>query len=171
MHVSNYLRNCLQGINLVGASRVILFDLDWNPSHDTQSIFRAYRYGQMNRVVVYKLLAGVQEMKIYRVQFCKNALSKKVVDRNAINPQYSTKDMQVDQQEDELTSSASDEDEEDVELTCDDVSSRKDKILELMLAQPHTRRNIIRHWPHESLFTADDMKLSERDQRDVTFMH
>jgi hypothetical protein len=31
------------GLNLVGATRVILFDLDWDPSNEIQAIFRTYR--------------------------------------------------------------------------------------------------------------------------------
>lgn len=31
------------GLNLIGASRVILFDLDWDPTVDMQAIFRTYR--------------------------------------------------------------------------------------------------------------------------------
>jgi hypothetical protein len=35
------------GITLTAADRVILMDLDWNPSQDEQSIDRAYRIGQV----------------------------------------------------------------------------------------------------------------------------
>jgi len=44
------------GINLIGADRVIIYDVDWNPQNDIQAMDRAYRIGQKNAVQVYRLV-------------------------------------------------------------------------------------------------------------------
>lgn len=44
------------GLNLVAADVVVLYDMDWNPQMDKQATDRAYRIGQKNNVLVFKLI-------------------------------------------------------------------------------------------------------------------
>ncbi|XP_032078811.1 DNA repair and recombination protein RAD54B isoform X2 [Thamnophis elegans] len=69
------------GLNLVGASHLILYDIDWNPATDIQAMARVWRDGQKHTVHIYRLLTtGTIEEKIYQRQISKQALSGAVVD-------------------------------------------------------------------------------------------
>ncbi|XP_021937770.1 DNA repair and recombination protein RAD54B-like isoform X3 [Zootermopsis nevadensis] len=69
------------GLNLTGASRLILYDSDWNPATDLQAMSRIWRDGQMRSVYIYRLLtAGSIEEKIFQRQISKTGLSGAVVD-------------------------------------------------------------------------------------------
>ncbi|KAK9481341.1 SNF2 family N-terminal domain-containing protein [Lipomyces japonicus] len=69
------------GINLIGASRLVLFDTDWNPSVDLQAMARIHRDGQSKPVYIYRLLTtGCIDEKIYQRQLTKQGLADSLMD-------------------------------------------------------------------------------------------
>lgn len=44
------------GLNLPGASRLVLFDSDWNPASDVQAMARIWRDGQKKNVYIYRFV-------------------------------------------------------------------------------------------------------------------
>lgn len=69
------------GLNLIGANRLVLFDADWNPSNDKQSMGRIWREGQKKPVFIYRLFtAGTIEEKIYQRQTAKDDLFQCLID-------------------------------------------------------------------------------------------
>ncbi|XP_051720938.1 DNA repair and recombination protein RAD54B [Ctenopharyngodon idella] len=69
------------GLNLIGASHLVLYDIDWNPANDIQAMARVWRDGQKKTVHIYRFLTtGSMEEKIYQRQVSKQGLSGTVVD-------------------------------------------------------------------------------------------
>ncbi|XP_020793164.2 LOW QUALITY PROTEIN: DNA repair and recombination protein RAD54B [Boleophthalmus pectinirostris] len=69
------------GLNLIGASHLVLYDIDWNPANDIQAMARVWRDGQRKTVHIYRLLtAGTLEERIFQRQVSKQGLSGTVVD-------------------------------------------------------------------------------------------
>lgn len=68
------------GVNLTGASRIIIYDPDWNPSVDVQARERAWRLGQTKPVHIIRLVTeGTIEDTIYHRQVYKQLLTNKVL--------------------------------------------------------------------------------------------
>ncbi|XP_067671287.1 DNA repair and recombination protein RAD54B-like [Haliotis asinina] len=83
------------GLNLVGASRLVLYDIDWNPANDLQAMARVWRDGQSKKVYIYRLLTtGTIEEKVYQRQISKQGLSGAVMDLRERNEvQFSREDL------------------------------------------------------------------------------
>ncbi|XP_035527512.1 DNA repair and recombination protein RAD54B [Morone saxatilis] len=84
------------GLNLVGASHLVLYDIDWNPANDIQAMARVWRDGQKKTVHIYRLLtAGTIEERIFQRQVSKQGLSGTVVDlgKGAEHTSFSTSEL------------------------------------------------------------------------------
>ncbi|RAH76051.1 hypothetical protein BO86DRAFT_414175 [Aspergillus japonicus CBS 114.51] len=72
------------GLNLIGASRLVLFDVDWNPATDLQAMARIHRDGQKRPCRIYRiLLKGSLEEKIWQRQVTKLGLADSVMTTTA----------------------------------------------------------------------------------------
>ncbi|EDN09656.1 conserved hypothetical protein [Histoplasma mississippiense (nom. inval.)] len=82
------------GLNLIGASRLILFDVDWNPATDIQAMARIHRDGQKRHCRVYRLvLKGALEEKIWQRQVTKIGLADSVMDQKTGVSQFSREEL------------------------------------------------------------------------------
>ena len=69
------------GINLIGASRLILFDVDWNPATDDQAMARIHREGQKRHCKIYRfLIKGGLEERIWQRQVVKRGLADSILE-------------------------------------------------------------------------------------------
>ena len=78
------------GLNLTAANRVVIYDVNWNPSHDDQAQDRAYRIGQTKDVHVTRLVAqGTLEEQQYTRQIYKAHLTQDTLGGNEKNSEAS----------------------------------------------------------------------------------
>jgi transcription termination factor 2 len=74
------------GLNLVGANRMFLLDIHWNPALESQASDRIYRVGQTKDVTVYRFICeNTIEERIEQIQKTKIDLAHKVVSASASN--------------------------------------------------------------------------------------
>ena len=83
------------GLNLIGASRLVLFDNDWNPSIDIQAMSRIHRDGQKRPCFIYRLVTtGCIDEKIFQRQLMKHSLSQKFLnDSTSGNTDHANDDL------------------------------------------------------------------------------
>ncbi|MCJ1440192.1 MAG: helicase [Stictis urceolatum] len=82
------------GLNLVGASRLVLFDVDWNPAIDAQAMARIHRDGQKRPCIIYRLLMkGALDEKIWQRQVTKVGLADSVMDKKAGGSSFSRNEL------------------------------------------------------------------------------
>ncbi|XP_004245838.3 SNF2 domain-containing protein CLASSY 3-like [Solanum lycopersicum] len=79
------IKACSEGISLIGASRVVLLDVLWNPSVEQQAISRAYRNGQTKFVHVYCPVSSKWEVDKIEQQTKKKYHSDVIMSRNKVN--------------------------------------------------------------------------------------
>ncbi|KAK9673254.1 hypothetical protein RND81_12G156000 [Saponaria officinalis] len=166
------------GINLFAANRVIIIDGSWNPTHDLQAIFRAWRYGQKKPVYAYRLVAqGTIEEKIYKRQVQKEGLAARVVDRQQVHRSMSKEEMLHlfdfgdDEHLDNLielgdgNGHASGTDNSKKHNTSDcPKNCSSDKLMEFLLSR-HRLRWIMNFHEHETLLQEnEDEKLTKEEQ-------
>ncbi|EPS25201.1 hypothetical protein PDE_00133 [Penicillium oxalicum 114-2] len=84
-----------QGINLVAADTVILFDSDWNPQQDLQAQDRAHRIGQTKPVIVYRLATkGTVEQTLLEKADSKRRLERLVIQKGKFRSLLDTGNVQ-----------------------------------------------------------------------------
>jgi DNA repair and recombination protein RAD54B len=71
------------GLNLIGASRLVLFDVDWNPAVEEQAMARIHREGQKRHCKIYRfVMKGGIEERVWQRQVVKKGLAFSIMDGN-----------------------------------------------------------------------------------------
>ncbi|XP_021772710.1 protein CHROMATIN REMODELING 20-like isoform X2 [Chenopodium quinoa] len=172
------------GINLFAANRVIIIDGSWNPTHDLQAIYRAWRYGQKKPVYAYRLVAhGTLEEKIYKRQVKKEGLAARVVDRQQVLRSMSKEEISdlFDFGDDENLDVLS-----DLEVNNERMNRRKaddslklsssecpsscssDKLMEKLLDR-HRLRWIMNFHEHETLLQENEEEKLTKEEQDLAW--
>ena len=82
------------GLNLIGASRLVLFDVDWNPATDLQAMARIHRDGQKRKCYIYRfLMAGGIDEKIWQRQVTKLGLASNVMEQKGGSSNFTKEEL------------------------------------------------------------------------------
>lgn len=82
------------GLNLIGASRLVLFDVDWNPATDLQAMARIHRDGQKRKCVIYRfMMAGAMDEKIWQRQITKLGLASNIMDQKGGSSSFTKEEL------------------------------------------------------------------------------
>lgn len=82
-----------QGVNLMAADTVVIFDSDWNPQQDLQAMDRVHRIGQHKPVLVFRLITGdTVEQDLLERADAKLELNNLVIEKGHFNQQQSHED-------------------------------------------------------------------------------
>lgn len=125
-----------QGINLVAADTVILFDSDWNPQQDLQAQDRAHRIGQTKPVIVYRLATkGTVEQTLLEKADSKRRLERLIIQsgkfKSLLDGSSSKGGNTVDEMQD-LKKALGENDFEQFEIGADPSSILSDKDLNIL---------------------------------------
>ncbi|KAI9374981.1 SNF2 family N-terminal domain-containing protein [Aspergillus egyptiacus] len=123
-----------QGINLVAADTVILYDSDWNPQQDLQAQDRAHRIGQTKPVIVYRLATkGTVEQTLLEKADSKRRLERLVIQKGKFKSLLSESGSAVSRDDVEELKRALGEDEfERFEASADPASILSDEDLRIL---------------------------------------
>jgi len=81
------------GLNLIGGSRLVMFDLDWNPATDKQAAARCWRDGQKLQCYTYRFVStGTLEERMLQRQLAKEGLQNVIQDEEQVN-HFATDDL------------------------------------------------------------------------------
>ena len=82
------------GLNLIGASRLVLFDVDWNPATDLQAMARIHRDGQKRKCFIYRfMMAGGMDEKIWQRQITKLGLASNIMDQKGGSSSFTKEEL------------------------------------------------------------------------------
>lgn len=148
------------GLNLIGASSVIFYDLDWNPQMDRQCMDRAHRIGQVRDVEVYKMVSE----KTVEENILRRANQKSLLDQTVIQEGHFTTEHQ---QPSAAKRAASDDDadEDDVAVAIERFLGGGDKATNQAIESVEDKEDVVAAQNARKEEHQDDDDFAERSSK------